>query len=73
MTCIICNAPAVSVIKPDIDLTGIGMCKEHEKVVNLIYVVMICQGYEEAMKLLKSEQRKYKKGKDVSPSLHKHS
>lgn len=62
MTCTICNAPAVSVIRPDLDLTGIGMCKEHEKTVNIIYTVMICKGYKEAMKLLKSEQRKYKKG-----------
>lgn len=61
MTCTICNQPAVSQIKVDIDLPGIGMCKEHEKEVNLIYIVMITRGYEEAMKILKSAQKKYKK------------
>ncbi len=30
-TCIKCNAPSTKVYRMDLDLTGIGMCKEHEE------------------------------------------
>jgi hypothetical protein len=33
--CIKCNKPSTKVYRPDLDLTGIGMCKEHEEQVSV--------------------------------------
>lgn len=32
--CIKCDKPSNKVYRPDLDLTGIGMCKEHEEVIS---------------------------------------
>lgn len=34
-TCIKCGKPADKVYRPDLDLTGIGMCSEHEQEVTI--------------------------------------
>lgn len=38
MKCIACDKEATKVIRPDLDLTGIGMCEDHEKEVTFYWV-----------------------------------
>jgi hypothetical protein len=39
ITCIKCGKPATKVYKPDLDLTGIGMCDLHENEITLDLLV----------------------------------
>ena len=41
MTCIKCGKPADKVYKPDLDLTGIGMCSEHEEEITLDIMISL--------------------------------
>ena len=41
MKCIKCGKPSDKVYRPDLDLTGIGMCNEHEQEVTLDIMVSL--------------------------------
>ena len=41
LTCIKCGKPADKVYKPDLDLTGIGMCNEHEEEVTMDIMISL--------------------------------
>ena len=41
MTCRKCGKPADKVYKPDLDLTGIGMCSEHEEEITLDIMISL--------------------------------
>jgi len=48
MTCIKCGKPADRVYKPDLDLTGIGMCNEHveEVTIDIMISLMDKEGWK---------------------------
>jgi hypothetical protein len=57
MTCILCDNPAIAAIRPDLDLTGIGYCKEHEDQVKLGYLLML-QGEKDVFEKMTTIRKK---------------
>jgi hypothetical protein len=57
--CIKCGKPAYRVYKPDLDLTGIGMCSEHQEEISLDLMIANFEGWEKfEKKYLKNEKDK---------------
>jgi hypothetical protein len=46
MNCIKCGKPATKVYKPDLDVTGIGMCDEHHEEIQLDLLIATFEGWE---------------------------
>ena len=44
--CIKCGKPAYRVYKPDLDLTGIGMCSNHQEEVTLDLTIAMFNGWD---------------------------
>lgn len=54
--CVICKKPAVKCYSPDIDITGICVCKKHTKEGIGLYMALINGGQREFNHLLKAIQ-----------------
>lgn len=61
LTCIKCDKPADKVYKPDLDLTGIGMCSEHQEEITMD--IMISLMTEDGWKMF---EKKYLKNGNKS-------
>lgn len=61
MTCTICNDPAVGSFKIDLDIQGIGFCKEHESLVQCGFFFLLQGNLKEAEKILSPKKKKRKK------------
>ena len=61
LTCIKCDKPADKVYKPDLDLTGIGMCSEHQEEITMD--IMISLMSEDGWKMF---EKKYLKNGNKS-------
>lgn len=46
MNCVKCGKPATKVYKPDLDVTGIGMCDEHHEEIQLDLLIATFEGWE---------------------------
>lgn len=46
MNCLKCNEEADYVYRPDLDLTGIGMCKEHKEEIETDIMIATFEGWE---------------------------
>ena len=46
MNCIKCGAKASRTYSPDLDIKGIGMCKEHEEEIMLDLLIANYEGWE---------------------------
>jgi hypothetical protein len=67
MDCIKCGKPAYKVYKPDIDVTGIGMCSEHQEEITLDLMIANFdeKGWEKfENKYLKSDKNERRKKED---------
>lgn len=51
MNCYICNKKAIGKFTPDMDINGIGFCKEHEDVIRAGYIALVT-GNEKLFKQL---------------------
>lgn len=66
MKCEVCNKKATGHIKVDVDISGIGYCKEHEKEVSSGFFILVTLGlpqYERYIKSLKTKLCQKKKTK----------
>lgn len=57
MKCIKCGTNAIKTYSPDLDIKGIGMCKEHEDEIMLDLLVANYEGWE------KFEKKYFKESK----------
>ena len=57
MSCIICKKKVIGRLSPDLDLNGIGYCKEHKEDVEFGYVMLI-QGDKEMFDAYIKDKRK---------------
>lgn len=62
--CIKCNKPAYRVYRPDLDLTGIGMCSDHQDEITLDLMVANFdeKGWEKFEKKYLNNERNNSKG-----------
>ena len=58
MKCSICNKQATGRYSPDLDINGIGFCKEHEESVQIAYYLLINEGEESFNKYLRRIHQK---------------
>jgi hypothetical protein len=60
MKCIKCDAPATKKYSPDLDVTGIGMCDEHEEEIKLDLLITQFdpKGWDKFKKKYTSEEKK---------------
>lgn len=60
MQCSACHKEAIGVIRPDLDLKGVGYCKEHKRDVE-IGLLMMLEGEDKYMDRLVRGKKKNKK------------
>lgn len=46
MTCIKCGKPATKNFSPDLDVTGIGVCDQHQKEVRMDLMIAATEGWD---------------------------
>ena len=52
MKCYKCDKEAIARLSPDLDIKGMGYCKDHETLIKLAYMVLITEGKEAFDKII---------------------